>query len=429
MSPPVKITSSRPDWILDNRYPQKDEKQSELFSYVSKLLEDVRKGGDIAVRELTEKFDKVTLQSFQVTKNEVYEAYSQVTQDQVDALKTSIDRISNLEKRRLEGLEFNTYSDGVVIQSRTRPIYSCGCYVPGGRASYPSTLLMNVIPARVAGVKRIVVTTPPDNNGKVNPLTLVASDLCNVDEVYKIGGVQAIASLAYGTESVQPVNKIVGPGNQYVAEAKKIVSREVAIDSPAGPSEVLIVADESADPYLIALDMISQAEHGPGGISGLVTTSQSVAEEVKSILESLLQSIPRVDMVSVVLEENGFIYICNSIEEAIDFANEFGAEHLEIMTDNPEKIAGEMQSAGLILLGPYTPVASTDYCMGVNHVLPTEGYGKINSGLTVLDFLKIVNIVECSKEGLNKVQDQIRILANAEGLPNHGLAVEGRFKK
>jgi len=429
MSSPVKVTAERPNWILAKRYPKTGDKHSELTSYVSELLADVKKRGETAVRELTVRFDKVSLDSLKVTRDEVFESYSQVTQEQVNALKTSIERISKLEKRRLEGLEFDTYSDGVTIQSRTRPIYSCGCYVPGGRASYPSTLLMNVIPARVAGVKRIVVTTPPGSDGKVNPLTLVASDLCNIDEVYKIGGVQAIASLAYGTESVNPVDKIVGPGNRYVAEAKKIVSGMVAIDSPAGPSEVLIIADGSANPNLIALDLISQAEHGPGGISGLVTTSRSVADEVVSNLESLLESIPRADMVVEILRENGFIYVCPSIEEAIDFANEFGAEHLEIMTENPEKIAEEMQSSGLILLGSYTPVASTDYCMGVNHVLPTEGYGKINSGLTVLDFLKIVNIVECSRDGLNKVREPIRVLAETEGLPNHGLAVEGRFKK
>jgi histidinol dehydrogenase len=416
--------------ILDRRWPNISRENHELTSYVSEIVEDVKRRGDEAALEYTERFDKVKLsvENLRVSREEVNNAYSKITEDQVAALKLALKRLKAVERRRIEGLEFDHFIDGVTIRSRVRAIGSCGCYVPGGTAAYPSTLIMNVVPAKVAGVKRIVVTTPPEKDGGVNPLTLVAADVCRVDEIYRLGGIQAIAVLAYGTETINPVEKITGPGNIYVTEAKEAVSGDVSIDKPAGPSEILIITDDTADPLLVALDIMSQAEHGPEGVSGLVTTSRSLANNVNNLLNKMVGSIPNGDLVSAVLEENGFIYTCRTLKEAIDFTDEFAPEHLEIMTEEPLKVAEQVSSAGLILLGEYSPVAATDYCLGVNHVLPTGGYGRINSGLTVLDYLKVVNIVECSREGLDKVRGAIDALSNAEGLSNHGRAVEGRFK-
>jgi histidinol dehydrogenase len=287
---------------------------------------------------------------------------------------------------------------------------------------------MNVAPAKVAGVERVVVCTPPDKDGSVDPLTLVACDICMVDEVYKIGGVQAIAALAYGTESVPRVEKIVGPGNKYVTAAKSLVSGVVSIDKPAGPTEILIIADETSDPRLIAFDLISQAEHGSGGISGLVTISERVADEVDRLVGEMVPSCMRSEVISEVLNEGGFIYTVSCIDEAIDFANRFAPEHLEVMTGIPEEVAEKITNSGLILLGNYTPVSSTDYCMGVNHVLPTEGYAKVSSGITILDYMKPVSIVKASRTGLGSVREKVAALAEAEGLPNHREAVEARFK-
>ena len=309
-----------------------------------------------------------------------------------------------------------------------KPIRSVGCYVPGGKAAYPSSVIMNVAPAKVAGVEKVIVCTPPSKDGSVDPLTLVACDICMVDTIYKIGGVQAIAALAYGTESVPRVDKIVGPGNQYVTAAKTLVSDVVSIDKPAGPTEILIIADETADPRLIAFDLISQAEHGSGGKAGLVATSAQLADEVEKMVNEMVSSCERSEIVSDVLTEGGFIYTVSNLDEAIEFANRFSPEHLEIMTGVPEEVAERITSSGLILLGGYTPVSSTDYCMGVNHVLPTEGYAKIASGITILDYMKPVSVVKATSTGLGVVRSKVAALAGAEGLPNHREAVEARFK-
>ncbi len=279
----------------------------------------------------------------------------------------------------------------------------------------------------MAGVNRIIVTTPPGLNGKINPLLLVAADICNVDQIYRVGGIQAIASLAYGTETIEKVDKIVGPGNIYVTTAKNIVSDFTAIDKPAGPSEILIVGDELANPEFIALDLISQAEHGQGGVSGLVTTSERLAEEVEIFLKNLLVNIPGKTLVSEIIAENGFIYIVNNLEEAIDFVNSFAPEHVELMTRSPEKMAERINNAGLILVGPFSPVSATDYCMGVNHILPTGGYGKIYGSMSVLDYVKPVSTISINKNGLKAVKESILALANAEGHFNHSKAVEGRL--
>ncbi len=414
--------------ILAKRWPSVSASNKELLDYVRPIVSDVAERGDPAVKIYTERFDKVSLDSFRVSPKEIEAAYNKVSQQEVDALRESRSRLEKVETQRLAQNNYVVEIDGTTIRCTLKPIQTVGCYVPGGKAAYPSSVVMNVAPAKVAGVERVVVCTPPGKDGGVDPLTLVACDVCMVDEVYKIGGVQAIAAMAYGTETVPRVDKIVGPGNQYVTAAKTVVSDIVSIDKPAGPSEILVIADESANPRLIAVDLISQAEHGAGGISGLVTTSGTLADAVAKLVEDLVPSLERGEIVSDVLSEGGFIYTVSTIEEAITFANRFAPEHLEIMTERPEDVADRITNSGLILLGAYTPVSSTDYCMGVNHVLPTEGYAKVSSGITVLDYMKPVSIVNATKAGLDSVRSKVAVLSEAEGLPNHREAVEARFK-
>jgi histidinol dehydrogenase len=315
----------------------------------------------------------------------------------------------------------------VKVVASYRPLDSVGCYVPGGRAVYPSSVLMNVVPAQVAGVDRIVICSPPSKSKTVHPLILVAAKLCGVTEVYRVGGAQAVAALAYGTETIKPVQKIVGPGSAYVAAAKAIVSDRVAIDLPAGPSEVLIIADATANPRNVAMDIISQAEHGEDSIAGVVTTSKSLAQQVAGHLRQALSSVERSDTITQSLTSNGFILVCDSLNLAVEFANEFAPEHLEIITRNANAVAKESRGAGLILLGNYSPVAASDYMVGTNHVLPTGGAAKVHSGLSVLDFVRRVNIVHCSRNGLKSLVPPLKTLALAEGLPNHYRAAAARF--
>ena len=414
--------------ILAKRWPSISASNKELLEYVKPIVSDVAARGDEAVKEYTEKYDQVSLESFKVTPDEIQAAYTKVSQQAVEALRASRSRLEKVETLRLYQNNFSVEISGTTINCTLRPIQTVGCYVPGGKAAYPSSVIMNVTPAKVAGVERVIVCTPPGKDGCIDPLTLVACDICLVDEVYKIGGIQAIAAMAYGSETVPRVDKIVGPGNQYVTAAKTGVSDIVSIDKPAGPSEILVIADETADPRLIAVDLISQAEHGAGGFSGLVTTSEALAEEVAKLVDSIVPGLERGEVVSDVLKDGGFIYTVTSMDEAIDFANRFAPEHLEIMTAIPEDVADKITNSGLILLGDYTPVSSTDYCMGVNHVLPTEGYAKVSSGITALDYMKPVSIVKATKTGLGAVRSKVAVLSEAEGLPNHKMAVETRFK-
>jgi histidinol dehydrogenase len=408
-----------------------DEKDSTaLENSVKEIISTVRKKGDAALVEFTEKFDKTKLaaKNLQVITDEIKAAYKLVSKEQVAALKLMKDKVGALEKLTLQQWQVKTSCEGVTVQSVLRPIESVGCYVPGGQAAYPSTLVMTAVPAKVAGVPRIVVCSPPTAQGKINPLILVAADICGVDEVYKAGGAQSIAALAYGTETIQPVKKIVGPGSKYVTMAKVLVSQDVAIDMPAGPSEVLVLADETANPKLVAADMISQAEHGADSVAGLVTTSEKLADDVCSWLGKMAISAERGKIVKKALSTHGFIITCESANQMINLANVFAPEHLEIVTRKPAEIADKIISAGLILIGPYSPVALSDYGSGTNHVLPTGGFGSSFSGLSVLDFTRRINIVESSKEGLQKLKNHVRVLTEAENLPNHFKAVEARFE-
>jgi len=424
----MRVYREPPTDLLNTRWPNASA-DVELLDVVNPILESVRAGGDSALIRFTERFDGVSLTpgELEVGVDEVEEAYLMVTEEQVAALEESKRRLETVESERLKGLTFTVNLDDVNVRSTVKPLGSVGCYVPGGKAAYPSSLVMNVGPAKVAGVRRVVVCTPPGKDKTINPLTLVAADICGVDRVYRLGGAQAVAAMAYGSETVPRVDKIVGPGNKYVTAAKVAVSGAVAVDKPAGPSELLVLADGSADPRLIALDMISQAEHGPGGLVGLVTTSPRLAEEAKRLLSESVAKAPRRSVVEEILREGGFIYIVDSLEAAVEFADALAPEHLEVMTVDPQLVSEKVSSAGLIQVGPYTPVASTDYCMGANHVLPTGGYSKISSGITVMDYLKPVTVVESTLEGLRNIRSHVKALSNAEGLPNHGLAVEGRF--
>ncbi len=417
------------DWF--KRTPPDNKTTDQIENEVRAIIDRVKKNGDSALFELTAKYDEAYLdhEKLQVTVEDTKEAYDLVNKEQVSALKFMKDKVDTFEKIAIEQAGFITSKGGTTIRSALRPIESVGCYVPRGRAVYPSTLVMTAVPAKVAGVPRIVVCSPPNSEGKVNPLVVVAADICGVDEVYKVGGAQAIAAMAYGTKTIQPVKKIVGPGSKFVVMAKMLVSKDVAIDMPAGPSEVLVLADESADARLIAWDMISQAEHGTDSISGLVTTSAKLAKEVRDWLAKTAAGTERGKIIMTALEKCGFIITCKDMNEGVKLANIFAPEHAEIITKNPEKIAEKITSAGLILIGSFSPVAFSDYGSGTNHVLPTGGFGHAFSGLSAFDFARRVSIVQSSKEGLQSVRELVKVMTEAENLPNHYKAVEARFKK
>ena len=401
-----------------------------LENRVKQIIDDVVMRQDAALIDYTEKFDHVTLgkQDLRITSEEIEESYRRVSEDQISAIESMKRRVETLEKQTLNCAETEIETDGFRVRTLSRPIESVGCYVPGGEASYPSTLVMAATPAKLAKVSRVVICSPPTEQGTINSLTLVAADICEVDEIYKVGGVQAIAALAYGTESIKPVRKIVGPGNKYVTMAKALVSRDIAIDMPAGPSEVLILADETADPRFVALDMVSQAEHSADSIAGLITTSEELAKKVINELQGIVPSARRGAIITRALSNQGFMVICRSTEEMVDLANDFSPEHIEILTREPKQVANKISTAGLILTGPYSPVSASDYCFGTNHILPTGGFGRTYSGLSVLDFVRRVGVVECSRNGLAKLRNNAKILAEAENLPNHFAAIEGRFE-
>lgn len=398
---------------------------------VKRVIQDVAARGDAALLEYTAKFDGVRLRAdeLRVRPREFAQAYRSVSADQLAALKLAQAHIRKVEEHTLARLTGTVQTQpGVTVEAAYRPLHSVGCYVPGGRAVYPSSVLMNVVPAQVAGVERLVICSPPAKSKEIHPLILVAAKLCGVSEVYRVGGAQAIAALAYGTETIEPVQKIVGPGSAYVAAAKLAVSRQVAIDSPAGPTELLIIADETANARHVAMDMISQAEHGEDSLVGVVTTSTSLARHVVTLLNQWLASVERSEMITHALASRGFVLVCDHVQLAVDFANELAPEHLEIITRQARALARQIRTAGLILLGNYAPVAASDYVVGSNHVLPTGGAAKIHSGLSVLDFVRRVNIVHCSRAGLKRLVPPLKTLALAEGLPNHARAAEERFK-
>ena len=404
----------------------------DLVRKTKSIMDDVEKYGDSALLAYTEKFDGIRLNSLRVTDHEIKEAYNRVTKEQIKSIKIMKERLITSEKVLLKNLQGLTISSaGIKMQRIVQPIASIGCYIPGGKARYPSSIVMCATPAKVAGVRRIVAISPPLKDGTVDPLTLVASDICGVNEFYKVGGAHGISALTFGTPAISKVNKIVGPGGIFVTIAKILASSRVSIDMVAGPTELLVYADSKADPKLVALDLISQAEHSYDTLCGLVTTSKEFAMQVTHEIQSILEKniIERSDIVKRSLEENGFIAICKDESSSTEFINEVAPEHLEIIADNARRISKKITSAGLVLIGKYTPSSASDYCLGSNHVLPTLGFGKSRASLSALDFVRIVNVVEATKSGLEKVGSVVKQISTAEGLTNHYEAVKERFRK
>jgi len=415
--------------VLEKRWPKIRKFDPELGRHVERIIGEVRRRGDAALTDFAAEFDGVRLppSRLRVGEGDIEKAYERVSEEQIAAIRFAKNRVQAFQSTLLRRISFEHELDEVRIRSCAAPIRRLGCYVPGGQAPYPSSLIMMTVPAKVAGVREVAVCSPPRTGDEIDPLILVAADLCGVDEVYRVGGAQAIAALAYGTETIRPVEKVVGPGNRYVVTAKMLVSKDLPIDMPAGPSEIVVLADESADTRFIALDMVSQAEHRDGA-SILVTPSEVLALAVIGELRRMVCSLPNKDAVTANLSKNGLVLVSEDIEEAVRFVNEFAPEHLEVMAEDAWGIAGRITSTGLILSGKYTPVSASDYCLGTNHVLPTEGFGHVYSGLSVYDFIKRFNIVECSCEGLSRTRGNVSVLAESEGLANHALAVEGRFR-
>ena len=406
-----------------NRIPQKNE-------IVEKIINDVIRFGDDAIIKYTKRYDKAKINTIRVEKSELKKAYKKVTTNQLNSLKKSkklLEKNETILLKRLTGIVSS--ENGVTIKRTLKPIESVGCYVPGGRARYPSTLMMCAVPAMVAGVKRILVVSPPMRDGSIDPVTLVAADICGIDEVYSVGGAQAVAALAYGTKTIKKVDKIVGPGGLFVNIAKFLVSNKTTIDMIAGPTELLIYADSRSDPRYVVKDLISQAEHSQDTICGIVTTSQSLVKKLENQISNILNtSLSRSEIILSSLKKNGFIALCRNEDDSISFMNELAPEHLQIISENPNRIASRISTAGVVLLGKYSPSSASDYCLGSNHVLPTIEFGKSKSSLSVLDFVKLVNHITVTRAGLQSVQKYIKELAFAEGLPNHYFAVEERFR-
>ena len=405
------------------KQPQKNK------TIVESILKNVKKNGDDAIRKYEKKFTGANLSSLRLTQTEIKNAYTKVSKTELSALRLAKARLEKTEsviKSILKNTTIN--NNGIKISKKFIPIQSVGCYIPGGLAKYPSSVIMSVVPAKVAGVKRVVVVSPPNSDGKINPLTIVAANICGADEIYKTGGAQSIAALSYGTKTISKVDKIVGPGGSFVTTAKSLINNQTGIDMLAGPTELGIIADNSANPKFVALDLISQAEHSSDTFCYLITTSEKLAKSVSNIISKLLSKIQRGNIVKSSLKNNGFIAICRTKSDMIKLANTLAPEHLEIMAKNPDSLSSKITTPGLILLGNNTPSSASDYVLGSNHILPTNGFGKIRGSLSVLDFIKINTQVTCSKSSLSKISKYLEVLTNAEGLPNHYEAVRGRLK-
>jgi histidinol dehydrogenase len=395
---------------------------------VQAIIMEVRNNGDQAVRSFTEKFDSVTLADFRVAQDEITEAYKMVSENLVEIITEAAANIRKYHEKQLRPSWMTTEENGTMLGQKVTPLDSVGVYVPGGTAAYPSSVLMNVIPAKTAGVDRIVMVSPPDRNGKLPAGVLVAADIAGVKEIYKVGGAQAIAALAYGTESIKPVDKITGPGNIYVALAKREVFGDVAIDMIAGPSEIGILADDTARANEIAADLLSQAEHDPRACAILVTTSRELAEDVQNEVYKQLSLLPRKEIASEAIENFGAIYVAADMAEAIAAINQLAPEHLEVVTENAIELLGKIKHAGAIFLGRYSSEPVGDYFAGPNHVLPTNGTARFSSPLSVEDFQKKSSIIFYSEKAMNDNGAKIAEFARLEGLEAHARAVETRLK-
>ena len=400
---------------------------TEIISSVRTIIADIKKEGDKALLEYTEKFDKIRLSKskLRVSEKEIKDAYCKLEESQVTALQKAAANIAAFHKKQLKTKWTMQLTKGVTLGQVTRPLASVGIYAPGGKAAYSSSVLMCAIPAKVAGVKNIIVCSPPGKEGNVDPSLLVAAEIAGVSEFYKVGGAQAIAAMAYGTDTINKVDKIVGPGNIYVTAAKLEVNRDVAIDIPAGPSEVLVIADDTANPSYIAADLLAQAEHDPQAWVILITTSETIAEAVKDQVYTQMKYLSRIDIIKSSLQR-GLIVTVPDIEKAIELSNMIAPEHLQIQTESPDDVFGKIRNAGAVFMGNYSPVSFGDYSSGLNHVLPTAGYAKIYSGLSSLDFIKTMNFLQCSKEGYRNLKETTVAIAEMEGFDAHAKAVSIR---
>lgn len=416
--------------IMDNMLKRSPANYENYATTVDDILTKVKQEGDKAVFAFTKEFDKAEINkdNILVSDKEIEEAYSQVDEALLSVIRKSAKNIEKYHVKQKQNSWFDANEEGVILGQKITPIESVGVYVPGGKAAYPSSVLMNIIPAKVAGVPNIIMTTPPDKEGKITPATLVAANEAGISKIYKVGGAQAIGALAYGTDSIPKVDKIVGPGNIYVALAKKAVYGHVSIDSIAGPSEILVLADETANPRYVAADLLSQAEHDELASSILVTTSRDLAEKVSDQIDKFLDVLPRRDIMEKSLKDYGYLLVAKDMDEAIEITNEIASEHLEIMTKDPFMVMTKIKNAGAIFIGEYSSEPLGDYMAGPNHVLPTNGTAKFFSPLSVDDFVKKSSIISYSKEALEKVHKDVITFADSEGLYAHANSIAVRFE-
>ena len=427
----VKLSRETKQSILADLLKRSPNNYSQYENTVNEIIEKVRQEKDRALFDYTLKFDHFALNkdNIQVTREEIEEAYSRLDAGLIEVIKKSAENIRSFHQKQLRNSWFDAKEDGTILGMKITPIARAGVYVPGGKAAYPSSVLMNVIPAKVAGVPEIIMTTPPGADGRVNPGTLVAADIAGVNTIYKVGGAQAIAALAFGTESIPKVDKITGPGNIFVALAKKAVYGYVSIDSIAGPSEILVLADETANPRYVAADLLSQAEHDELASAILITTSEALAEKVSAQVDDFVAQLERKEIIQKSLDQYGYILLADTLQDAIAAVNEIASEHLEILTANPFEVMTRIKNAGAIFLGEYASEPLGDYFAGPNHILPTNGTAKFFSPVNVDDFIKKTSIISYSREALEKVHKDIETFAVSEGLTAHANSIRVRFEE
>ena len=426
----VTLTSETKQNLLENLLKRSTNDYGEYEKVVAEIIEQVKSRKEEAIFEYSRKFDKceLTKETFEVTRAEIEEAYTQIDAHFIEVMKASAANIRAYHEKQKRNSWFDAKEDGTILGQKITPMHSVGVYVPGGKAAYPSTTLMNVVPAKVAGVPNIIMTTPAGADGKVNAVTLVAADIAGVDRIFKVGGAQAIAALAYGTDMIPKVDKIVGPGNIFVALAKRAVYGHVSIDSIAGPSEILVLADETAIPRYVAADLLSQAEHDEMASAILITTSAELAQKVSDEIDGFLTQLSRRAIIEKSLENYGYILVAPDMNTAIEAVNEIASEHLEILTANPFDTMTRVRNAGAIFLGEYSSEPLGDYYAGPNHVLPTNGTAKFFSPLNVDDYVKKSSIISYSREALEKVHEDIELFAQKEGLTAHANSIHVRFE-
>ncbi len=423
------------DSFVESRRQKTSEKDRKT---VQSILNDVKRNGDSAVKKYERKFNGRKTSQLRISEKEIKEAKSKISRKEYKAIgeldfwlgsiyENPLHRRVEEAVKKISGDKELLEEWGVSVEKSLVPIPSVGCYIPGGQARYPSSVVMSVTPAKEAGVKRIVVVSPPGRNGKIDPLTIAAAKRCGATEIYKVGGAQAIGALAYGTKSIPKVDKIVGPGGKFVSIAKSFVSDQTAIDMVAGPTELGIIANASSNPELVALDLISQAEHSKDTMCFVITQSKAMAKQIQKSIEKLIPGTERSSIIKESISKNGFIAICKNENEVIELANKIAPEHLELMVGNARSLSKKITGAGLLLIGKNTPSAASDYILGTNHILPTNGFGRTRGGLSVLDFLKLQTVVESNKKRFLEFRDSLKALTDAEDLPNHYKAVKRRL--